>query len=137
PFLMRLLGVRIGRGVYLDTTDMTEFDCVHIGDYAELNGLSGPQTHLFEDRVMKIGEVYIEQGVNLRARSTILYGSRVGQGALIGPLTTVMKGESIPANTSWIGSPAQNWQQHQRQANDATAGGAGKRETDVRVEVMV
>ena len=50
---------RIGRGVYLDTTDLTEFDCVRIGDEAELNGWCGPQTHLFEDRVMKIGHVEI------------------------------------------------------------------------------
>lgn len=136
PLLMRLLGVHIGKGVYLDTTDMTEFDCVHIGDYAELNGLSGPQTHLFEDRVMKIGQVHIEEGVNLRARTTILYGSRVGRGALIGPLTTVMKGESIPANSSWIGSPAQNWHQHQKHADDTVTDGAGKCETDVRAEAM-
>ncbi len=119
PFLMRLLGVQIGRGVYLDTTDITEFDCVHIGDDAVLNGLSGPQTHLFEDRVMKIGNVFIDQGVNLRARSTVLYDTRVGRGALIGPLTTVMKGETIPANSSWIGSPAQNWHQHRHHAASA------------------
>jgi len=116
PFLMRLLGVRIGKGVYLDTTDITEFDCVQIGDHAELNGLSGPQTHLFEDRIMKIGQVQIGRGVNLRARSTVLYDASIGQGARIGPLSTVMKGESIAANTSWIGSPVQNWQSHRADA---------------------
>ncbi len=129
PFLMRLLGVRIGRGVYLDTTDMTEFDCVQIGDYAELNGLSGPQTHLFEDRVMKIGRVRIGAGVNLRARSTVLYDSEVGRGAMIGPLTTVMKGERIPADTSWIGSPAENWHQHWIAARDPQAAPVAGQET--------
>ena len=63
PWALRLLGARIGRGVYLDTTDLTEFDCVRIGDEAELNAWCGPQTHLFEDRVMKIGCVEIGAGV--------------------------------------------------------------------------
>jgi non-ribosomal peptide synthetase-like protein len=65
PVAFNLLGAKIGRGVYLDTTDITEFDCVHIGDYSELNALACPQTHLFEDRVMKIDHVVIgKQGLH-------------------------------------------------------------------------
>jgi hypothetical protein len=55
PWALWLFGAKIGRGVYMDTTDLTEFDCVRIGDEAELNPCCGPQTHLFEDRVTKIG----------------------------------------------------------------------------------
>ncbi|MFA9217924.1 MAG: Pls/PosA family non-ribosomal peptide synthetase, partial [Sphingomonadaceae bacterium] len=57
PLAFNLLGAKIARGVYLDTTDITEFDCVQIGEYSELNALTCPQTHLFEDRVMKIDQV--------------------------------------------------------------------------------
>jgi len=32
PWAWRLLGAHLGRGIYLDTTDLTEFDCVTIGD---------------------------------------------------------------------------------------------------------
>ncbi len=59
PVAINVLGCHIGRGVYLDTTDITEFDCVRIGDYSELNAMACPQTHLFEDRVMKIDLVNI------------------------------------------------------------------------------
>ncbi|NBV87546.1 MAG: peptide synthetase, partial [Verrucomicrobia bacterium] len=65
PWALRLFGVKIGRGVWLNTTDITEFDCVEIGDFAELNAHSGPQTHLFEDRVMRIGKVRIGAGATL------------------------------------------------------------------------
>ena len=109
PWMLRLFGVKVGRGVYLDTTDITEFDCVTIGDEAELNDLSGPQTHLFEDRIMKIGRVDIARGACIRARCTVLYDATVGEGAMLGPLTLVMKGEDIPANTVWCGSPASPW----------------------------
>jgi len=106
PYALRLLGARIGRGVYLNTTDITEFDCVRIGDEAELNTGCGPQTHLFEDRVMKIGQVDIGSRVTVGAGSTILYDTQVGDGARLGPLTLVAKGERLPGNTRWEGAPA-------------------------------
>ncbi len=106
PIAMNLLGCHIGRGVYLDTTDITEFDCVHIGDYSELNALTCPQTHLFEDRVMKVDHVHIGERVNISPRSTVLYSATVGDDAQLGPLTLVMKGENIPAASQWAGCPA-------------------------------
>ncbi|WP_151796012.1 Pls/PosA family non-ribosomal peptide synthetase [Acinetobacter soli] len=109
PALMRLLGVKVGKQVYMDTADITEFDCVSIGDYSELNSFSGPQTHLFEDRIMKIGRVEIGQHVTVHCRSIVLYNAEVGDQSLLGPLTLVMKGEKIPAQSAWIGSPAQPW----------------------------
>jgi non-ribosomal peptide synthetase-like protein len=106
PLALRLLGARIGRGVFMDTTDLTEFDCVSIGDEAELNAWSGPQTHLFEDRVMKIGHVDIGARVTVGARTTILYDTHVGDDVRLGSLTLIAKGERLPAGTSWTGSPA-------------------------------
>jgi non-ribosomal peptide synthetase-like protein len=106
PWALRLLGVRIGKGVYMNTTDVTEFDCVRIGDEAELNAWCGPQTHLFEDRVMKIGLVEIGARVTVGVRSTILYDAHVGENTRLGPLTLVAKGERLPAGTRWEGSPA-------------------------------
>ena len=106
PIAFRLLGCKIGRGVYLDTTDITEFDCVSIGDYSELNALTCPQTHLFEDRVMKIDQVDIGAKVYMGPRSAVLYSAKVGDNARIGPLTLVMKGEAIPAASRWSGCPA-------------------------------
>ena len=106
PWALRLLGAKIGKKVWLNTTDLTEYDCVSIGDEAELNALSGPQTHLFEDRVMKIGHVAIGARVTVGARSIILYDTLVGDDARLGPLTLVAKGERLPAASGWEGAPA-------------------------------
>lgn len=106
PWALRLLGARLGRGIYLGTTDLTEFDCVTIGDDAELNAGCGPQTHLFEDRVMKIGRVEIGARVTVGSGSTILYETRIGDDVQLGPLTLVAKGERMPPGTCWEGSPA-------------------------------
>jgi non-ribosomal peptide synthetase-like protein len=106
PWAMRLLGANIGRGVWMNTTDLTEFDCVHIGSYAELNAHSGPQTHLFEDRVMRIGEVRIGTGATVGVRSTVLYDAVVGDFCRLGPLTLVAKGEQLPDCSAWEGTPS-------------------------------
>jgi non-ribosomal peptide synthetase-like protein len=106
PLAFQLLGCKMGKGIYLNTTDLTEFDCITIGDHAELNALVCPQTHLFEDRIMKIDHVHIGTKVTIGPRSTVLYSAQVGQGAQLGPMTLVMKGEAIPPRSHWVGNPA-------------------------------
>ncbi len=106
PWFMRMFGAKIGKGCMFDMTDITEFDCVEVGDFCNLNALCALQTHLYEDRVMKVGRVKLGSGVTVGAGSTVLYDSHVGDYARLGPLTIVMKGESIPAHTEWAGSPA-------------------------------
>ena len=108
PVLLRFLGVSIGRRVYLDTTDITEPDLVFIGDEAMLNADCGPQTHLFEDRVMKTGTVRIGARATIGTRSIVLYQSEIGDDTTLSPLSLVMKGEVLAAGTQWTGSPVQN-----------------------------
>jgi serine acetyltransferase len=49
----------------------------------------------------------VDAGVTVGAGSTVLYDTHVGRFARLGPLTVIMKGEAIPANTEWVGAPAQ------------------------------
>ena len=104
---LRLLGCRIGRRVYTDTTDITEFDLVTIGDDVALNSDSGLQTHLFEDRVMKLGAIKVGDRASVGTISIVLYDAVMESGSRLGELSVVMKGELLPADTSWEGSPAQ------------------------------
>jgi non-ribosomal peptide synthetase-like protein len=102
----RLMGAKIGRRVYLDTTDMTEFDLVSIGDDAALNDAAGLQTHLFEDRVMKVSNVTIGARATVGSLAIILYDAVIEDGAELGDLSVLMKGETLAAGTAWEGSPA-------------------------------
>ena len=106
PWVLRLYGTKIGKGVCMELTDITEFDCVDIGDYCTLNPTGCLQTHLYEDRVMKVGRVKLGKGVHVGWYATVLYDTHIGDFARVGPLTLVMKGEALPAHTEWIGSPA-------------------------------
>jgi non-ribosomal peptide synthetase-like protein len=101
-----VFGTKIGRGVYMDSTDVTEFDCVHIGDFAVLNDHAVLQTHLYEDRIMKVGRIEVGRGVSVGTSAKVLYDTKVGDYARLGSLTVVMRGESIPGHTEWEGAPA-------------------------------
>ncbi|GLS44152.1 Pls/PosA family non-ribosomal peptide synthetase [Methylobacterium brachythecii] len=105
PWMLRLFGVKIGQGCCLFTTDVTEFDCVTIGDYVTINRVAAAQTHLYEDRIMKVGRVEIGNGVAIGSFATVLYDAKVGDFARLRPLTIVMKGETIPPHSEWEGAP--------------------------------
>jgi non-ribosomal peptide synthetase-like protein len=106
PWMLRLFGSKFGKGVCMDSTDITEFDCVSVGDFSVINTNAILQTHLFEDRVMKVGRLTLGKGVTVGGDSTVLYDTHIGDYARLMPLTVVMKGESIPAHSEWEGSPA-------------------------------
>jgi non-ribosomal peptide synthetase-like protein len=107
PWVLRLFGCKFGQGVFMDTTDITEFDCVSVGDFAAINSVAALQTHLYEDRVMKVGRVDVARGVTVGGGATVLYDTHIGEFARIGQLTVIMKGESIPPHSEWYGAPAQ------------------------------
>jgi non-ribosomal peptide synthetase-like protein len=105
PLLLKCFGVKTGKRIFLDTADFTEFDMISVGDDVALNEDSGAQTHLFEDRVMKIGSVKIGDRVSVGTRSIILYDSIIEDDVKITALSLIMKGETLQKNTSWGGSP--------------------------------
>lgn len=105
PWLLRLYGLKVGRGAWINCTDFTEYDCVRIGDFAVINMHAVPQTHLYEDRVMKVGRIDIGTGATLGSGSVVLYDTVIGPWSRIDPLSVVMKGEAIPPSTRWAGAP--------------------------------
>lgn len=104
--LLRLFGAKIGQRVWLDTTYLTEFDLVEVGDDAAIGETTSLQTHLFEDRVMKMSFVKIGATSSIGPRSVVLYDAQVGAGASLDALSLVMKGESLPPESRWQGIPA-------------------------------
>ncbi|AFY93019.1 Pls/PosA family non-ribosomal peptide synthetase [Chamaesiphon minutus] len=105
PMLLRLLGMKIGRNVYIETTDFTEFDLITIDDNVILDRDSTLQTHLFEDRVMKLGKLHLYPRAQVGSWGMILYDTVLEQDVLIQPMSLVMKGEKLPPATTWQGIP--------------------------------
>ncbi len=105
PMLLRLLGCNIGKHCFISTSLFSEFDLVWVGNGAALNYNAIIQNHLFEDRIMKSSYLDIGDGCSVGNMSVVLYNSRMGDGAALGSLSLLMKGEVMPARTRWYGIP--------------------------------
>jgi non-ribosomal peptide synthetase-like protein len=103
--LLRLLGCKIGHGCYIETNLFSEFDLVDIGDRVALNAAVVVQNHLFEDRIMKSSYLRIGDECSVGNMSIVLYDTRMEKRAILGPLSLLMKGENMPANSRWLGIP--------------------------------
>ncbi|WP_340540572.1 Pls/PosA family non-ribosomal peptide synthetase [Nocardioides sp. GXZ039] len=105
----RMLGARIGRGVWCETYWLPETDLVELGDGATVNQGSVVQTHLFHDRRFAMDVVTLRRGATLGPNSVILPAATLGRHATVGPVSLVMRGESVPDRTAWIGNPIGPW----------------------------
>ena len=107
---LRSLGARIGRGAWIETYWLPEPDLVEIGHDATVGRGVVVQTHLFHDRIMRLGRVRIGAGATLGPHAIALPGSLVAEGTTIGPRSLVMRGESVPAHSHWTGNPISAWE---------------------------
>ncbi|MFE7354972.1 Pls/PosA family non-ribosomal peptide synthetase [Streptomyces sp. NPDC057543] len=107
PVVLRMFGAHIGRRTWIGTTFLTEFDLVEVGDDVAVGMNVSLQTHLFEDRVMKMSTVTVRSGADIGTRAIVLYDAVVGERVGLGALSLVMKGEHLPPGTSWRGLPAE------------------------------
>ncbi|KGN38251.1 Pls/PosA family non-ribosomal peptide synthetase [Knoellia subterranea] len=106
---LRSMGAKIGDGVWLETYWLPEADLVRLDDGASINAGTVVQTHLFHDRVLSMDTVTVKRGGTLGPNSVILPAAQIGRHATVGPVSLVMRGESVPDRTRWIGNPVGPW----------------------------
>ncbi|MFI5611403.1 Pls/PosA family non-ribosomal peptide synthetase [Amycolatopsis sp. NPDC051903] len=106
---LRTMGVKIGRGVWLETYWLPEADLVRLGDGATINRGCVVQTHLFHDRIMSMSRVEFGEGATLGPHGIVLPGASIGARTTVGPGSLVTRGDAVPADTRWLGNPISAW----------------------------
>jgi len=106
---LRGLGAHIGRGVWCESYWLPEADLVTLGDGATVNRGCVVQTHLFHDRIMRMDTVTLQEGATLGPHGIVLPGTTIGARTTLGPASLVMRGESVPADSRWLGNPIAAW----------------------------
>ncbi len=96
---------KFGRDVWCDTTAVTEYDVVELGDGCAINRGACLMTHVFQDRLLSIGPTSIGAGATLGPTAAVLPDTQLGAGSSIGGHSVVLRGEEIPAGTRWQGAP--------------------------------
>ncbi|TLM85370.1 amino acid adenylation protein [Pseudarthrobacter sp. NamE2] len=106
---MRLMGTKVGSGVWCETWWLPEFDLITLGSGVSVNRGTVLQTHLFHDRIMRMDEIRLDTDSTLGPNSIVLPGSTVMEGATVGAASLVMRSETVPAGTRWAGNPIRQW----------------------------
>ncbi|MGZ5404007.1 MAG: Pls/PosA family non-ribosomal peptide synthetase [Nocardioides sp.] len=106
---LRSLGAEVGKGVWCETYWLPEADLIRLADGVTINAGCVVQTHLFHDRMLSMDTVTLRAGSTLGPHSVILPAAVLGRHATVGPVSLVMRGESVPDKTRWIGNPIGAW----------------------------
>ncbi|UOZ05882.1 Pls/PosA family non-ribosomal peptide synthetase [Amycolatopsis sp. WQ 127309] len=106
---LRTMGVKIGRGVWLETYWLPEADLVELGDGATINRGCVVQTHLFHDRIMSMSRVTLDEGATLGPHGIVLPGASIGARTTVGPGSLVTRGDEVPPDSRWLGNPISAW----------------------------
>lgn len=118
PWLMRKMGCHVGKNVFIGDyvrVDLGHADLIYIEDYAHITSgcrLLCHQRNLKDYHIgdnaakcgYRLGEIHIGKGVMVGMETMIMPGVNIGDGAVIGARSIVIK--DIPAYTVAIGSPA-------------------------------
>jgi non-ribosomal peptide synthetase-like protein len=106
---LRTLGAKIGRGAWLETFWLPEYDLVRLGPGATVNRGCVVQTHLFHDRIMSMDEVTLGAGATLGPHGIVLPGASIGARTTVGPGSLITRGDAVPEDSRWIGNPIATW----------------------------
>ncbi|GAC1528883.1 MAG: hypothetical protein NVS2B6_16930 [Thermoleophilaceae bacterium] len=105
PLYLRAMGASVGRDVWCDTLAITEFDMVTLGEGCAVNRGACLETHLFHDRLLRIGPAEVGAGSTLGPVSATLPDTKIGERCVIGGRSVVLRGEELPPGTRWHGAP--------------------------------
>jgi non-ribosomal peptide synthetase-like protein len=105
---LRAMGSKVGRGVWCETTAITEFDVVTLEDDCAVNRGSCLMTHVFHDRLLRIGPARIGAGATMGPTSAVLPDTTLGVNTWIGGHSVVLRGETLLAGTRWHGAPVKS-----------------------------
>ena len=102
---LRTVGTRVGRDVMLGpgATQIVDPDMLSYGDRSAV--ACHPQAHTFEDRVLKIDRVLIEDDASAGENAVTFYGSVIERGGRLEPGSVLMKGGVVAAGSTVCGAP--------------------------------
>jgi len=103
--VLRAMGARIGKRVVLGGgfSQVVDPDMLRFEDGATV--CCQFQAHTFEDRVLKIDRVRIQEKATVGHSAVLLYGADIGAGTRVAAGSVVMKRESLTAGRSYSGCP--------------------------------
>jgi carbonic anhydrase/acetyltransferase-like protein (isoleucine patch superfamily) len=102
----RLMGMKIGKGVQINTTNISDPSLIELGDRVTIGGSATLLAHYGQGGFLVIAPVKIGKGVTVGLKATIMGDVEIGEYAKILPNSAVLPKTRIPAGETWGGVPA-------------------------------
>lgn len=103
----RMMGMKIGRGVQINTTNISDPSLIELGEKATIGGSATIVGHYGQHGYLVLAPVKIGKGATIGLRAIIMGGAEVGEGAKVMANSVVLPKMRIPAGETWAGIPAQ------------------------------
>lgn len=102
----RLMGMKIGTGVTINSTAIADPSLIELGDRVTIGGSASIMAHYAQGGYLVIAPVKIGQGATIGLKAIILGGVTVGAKSKVLAGSYVLPGTNIPDGETWGGIPA-------------------------------
>jgi acetyltransferase-like isoleucine patch superfamily enzyme len=102
----RLMGMRIGKDVTINTTAIADPSLITLGDRVTIGGSASIMAHYAQGGFIVIAPVVIGAGATIGLRAIVLGDVTIGEKAKVLAGSFVLPGTVIPAGETWGGIPA-------------------------------
>jgi non-ribosomal peptide synthetase-like protein len=102
----RLMGMRIGRDVHINSTAIADPSMIEFGDGVTIGGSASIMAHYAQGGYLIIAPVRIGAGATIGLRAIVMGGVDVGKKAKVLAGSFVLPNTRIPAGETWAGIPA-------------------------------
>ena len=102
---LRLNGARLGRGVYVNTTSISDHNLLAFGDGVVIGADVHLSGHTVERGLVKTGRVRLGRGVTIGLGTAVEIDVEAGDGCQVGALSFVPKHARLDAGTIYAGIP--------------------------------
>lgn len=102
----QMMGMKIGRGVIINTTNISDPSLIEIGDKVTIGGSATLVAHYGQGGLIVIAPIKIGSNCTIGLRASIMGGVTIGDGAKVLPHSVVMPKTVIGAGETWGGVPA-------------------------------
>jgi len=106
-FYYRLMGMRIGRNVTINSTAIADPSLIEIADDVTIGGSASVMAHYAQGGYLVIAPVRLGAGATIGLRAIIMGGVEVGAKAKVLAGSFVLPHTRIPDGETWAGVPAQ------------------------------
>lgn len=103
----QMMGMKIGKGVQINSTWISDPSLIEIGDKSTIGGSVTLVAHYGQGGILVIAPLRIGNGCTIGIKATVMGGVVIGDGAKILPHSILLPKTIVPAGETWGGVPAQ------------------------------